>query len=172
MNKYSEELLDKYVSLHGCTIDPKLQYQYSINYFSKANFKENDIFTVYTKINGQKTRIGWLFPALILASKEYDLFGDQHLDVYLQVAASCLTSLSGKDPIDENTHLLILKDQTLLQGNLLKENFSISLMKLGYYPEYANTEISNSRVNIEGSKIDLAQCPSIYDLAIYTEAVF
>lgn len=172
MNNYGEDLLDKYGSLHSCTIDPQLQYQYSVNYLSKTNFKENDIFTVHTKINGQRTRIGWLFPALILGSSEYDLFGDQHLGVYLKVAASYLNSLNNKSAIDENTHLLILKDQALLEGDLIKENFGISLMRLGYYSESVTTEISNSRAKAEGSKIDLIKCPPVYELAPYIQKLF
>jgi hypothetical protein len=172
MANYIEDLLDGYISLHGTTIDAQLQHQYSISYFSKSNFKENDIFTIHAKINGKKTRMGWIFPSLILASKEYDLFGDIHLDVYLRVAASCLASLSSGSFLDENTHLLILKDQTLISGNIIKENFAISLLKLGYYSEPVAYNVFNSGAKSLTSKIDLISCPPIYELAPYIQKLF
>jgi hypothetical protein len=132
MSDYHSRLLETYTSLHGAP-DPNLHFQYSVNFLSKKNFRENDIFTVHAKVGTGRKRLGWLFPVLVLGSSEYDLFGDIHFVPYLKVAASHLAKENGEKDIDENTHILILKDKTLLDGNVFSSNFVVSLLKHGYY---------------------------------------
>jgi hypothetical protein len=167
MSQNLDQLLERYVVRYG-EPDKSLHFHYSVTLISKKNFKENDIFTVHAKINSDSKRIGWLFPLLILGSSEYDLFGDEHLIPYLQIAASYLSTNSVK--VDDNTHILILKDATLLEGNVFSHDFLTSLLKYGYYNITSGVIAENSLFRInndEIKKIKLTKCPAPSDYSKY-----
>ncbi|MED5593631.1 hypothetical protein [Janthinobacterium sp. P210006] len=132
MNKNRDQLLEKCISLYG-EPDRSLIFKYSAIFLSKKNFKENDIFKIHAKINGDSKRIGWIFPLLVLGSSEYDLFGDTHFEQYIKIGASYLAHHGSDVAIDDNTHILILKDETLIDGEFYIHDCIMSLLKYGYY---------------------------------------
>lgn len=152
MNQNLAQLLDKFTNLHGRP-EKSLHFQYSATLFSKKNFKENDIFTVHAKIKTDSKRIGWLFPLLVLGSSEFDLFNDEHFMPYLKIGASYLDSVANSLNVDDNTHILILKDLTLLEGEVFNDDFATSLMKYGYYNISYGVIAENSLLKIDNNII-------------------
>jgi hypothetical protein len=169
MSQYHSRLLETYTTLHGAP-DPQLHFQYSVNFLSKKNFRENDIFTVHAKLGANRKRIGWLFPVLVLGSSEYDLFNDIHFVPYLKVAASHLAKENGKRDIDENTHVLVLKDERLIEGNVFISNFSVSLLKHGYYNTASGVVAENTLCKFETSttsEIKVENCLPVSEYSKY-----
>ncbi len=146
--EFKDKLAEDYIDLYGSP-DFDVLRQYSFVFLYKADFKENDIFMVQISEGGLTHRLGWVFPLIALGSKEHDRWGCPHFEVYARVGGGIITGACG-EVVDENTHLLILKDDRALAVDLYVENLVVSLMRYGYYSVSSSTLFKNGLCSVAG----------------------
>src|SRR6185369_881678 len=148
---------------------PGILHEYSVQPYFKSNFFENDIFTVHFNNGHSASRMGWLFPVLAIGSDSHDYSEDVHFAHYAKIAAA-YAEQGLPDEVDENTHLLILKDNFLVTNDIFIDNFDIALMKYGYYKSTSNSVYSNKYFSVDyktTNKIIVNKTPRICNLNSY-----
>lgn len=148
---FKDKIIESHIELYGAP-DGNIKNQYSFFFLSKIEFKENDIFQIYTKTTDSRIRAGWLFPVSVLGSSEHDFWENPHFSIYAKIGGSILTSYNGDD-LGEDTHILILKDATIAEHDIYVENTAVSLLKHGYYPIANGAKFHNSLCTIDNSQI-------------------
>ena len=147
---FKDKIIESHIELYGDP-DSKTNNQYSFFFFSKIEFKENDIFQIYAKTAESRIRAGWLFPVSVLGSREHDFWENPHFSVYAKIGGGILTSYTGDD-LSEDTHILILKDATIAEYDIYVENTAVSLLKHGYYPIVNGAKFHNSLCTIDNNE--------------------
>ncbi|MDV7210199.1 hypothetical protein [Azotobacter beijerinckii] len=168
MPTFKDRLIESYLDLYGSP-EAKIRHEYSFAYLKKMAFKENDIFIIQTKINGQKERIGWIFPAIALGSREHNRWKCPHFSVYAKVGGAIICE-SPHAELDENTHIMIVKDSRIIEGEIYIENLMAPLMRYGYYSFKGEPSFQNKLCainNAETDKITINKSPGVSEYVPY-----
>lgn len=162
------ELLDCQSKFYGAP-SPGMLHEYSVQQYFKSKFVENDIFIVQFKNSTGTIRMGWIFPIIAIGSDSHDYYGNSHFPNYAKVAAAYVER-NLPDVINEDSHLLVLKDDILVKNEIFIDNFDISLMKYGYYRSASADVYSNKHLAVDyksTTNLVLSKTAKIADLDIY-----
>ena len=126
------EFSERVVNLYGQS-NTDLHKDYSIRTLSKSAYRENDIFIIKLRHNGDAQRLGWLIPALSTISVDHDYYRNPHYEHYVQVVSSFLSQCTPSETFNDSSHLLVLKNEYLERCDSQADGFFASLAMRGYY---------------------------------------
>lgn len=154
---------------------------------TRPGVRENDVRQVFSKIAGDRARIGWAIPVLSLVSGEHDFSADQYFLNYAYVAlmksveivqASIEMEVSELAEIDllnmlgENSVILVISKATLKDGHDFELRRALpSLVSQGYALCAPELDVGGSWVDISDQQPHLkvmlsARMPDDHDMIV------
>ncbi|MGA6151570.1 hypothetical protein [Stenotrophomonas sp. NPDC077461] len=154
---------------------------------TRPDVRENDVKQVFSKIAGDRARIGWAIPVLSLVSDEHDSAADPHFLNYAYVAmmkavemvqatteleVSELSELDILNMLGENSVILVISRATLKEGHDFELRRALpSLVSQGYAICAPEVDVSGAWVEVAGHqghiKITLStKMPDDHDMVV------
>ena len=140
--------------------------------------RENDVKMVFSKIAGDKARIGWAIPVLSLVSDEHDSAADPHFLNYafvammkavelvngsVEIELSELSELDILNLLGENSVILVISRATLKDGHDFELRRALpSLVSQGY-------ALCASELDVSGSWIEMSEQQSHIKITLSTK---
>jgi hypothetical protein len=126
----------------------------------RPDVKENDVKQVFSKITGDKARIGWAIPVLSLVSDQHDFASDPHFLNYayvalmravelvqgpIEVEVSEISEIDVLHLLGENSVVLVISRSTLKDGHDFDLKRALpSLVSQGYSLCAADVDVGSS----------------------------